>query len=843
MTDKFLMNAGATSSLSDGNSTIYGASLGAENLQASMPLKTDSLKRLISTKLNISDVTDLQDELDLLGNSWSRTAPLVFLKNAGDIVAVDDFQSVNGTDDIVFANTIDAQDNIKTDIIYESTDDTGVTIDSLLIKDGKAYQNNDTAPTTDAQLANKKYVDDQIAPENLFNRVITTISPVNTGDTLAVDHIVEQTLNNGVNIEDLNIKDCTIKCNNGDITLDSYNVSADSTLNIVNSSAYKCDCSIEGQLVVNNASFASPYTFSLQSNTVDNWMEILNSGGTDKGVFFGITGSGVTGDDFELWNYQGGSINFYTDTTASSGVKRMEITPAGNVQIAGLTASRLLYNDTTKAIKSVTLGGNLDLSAGGTLSIVASPSFTGTTLTGLTASRLVRSNAGKALASVGGVDIQSVIDDDTMATASDSSLATSESIKAYVNTQVGGASYWTRTTGPPAYLAPATAGDAIYCADFRTPDTNGYYNFHEYGIDGCVIRPIRNSFDDPCYITYMTSANEVYRCGCEPGTEDYHIFNETGALSETAFRINGTDNHININRNLVIGSDTYQPTPTPTLCVYGTTGDTTKTGNNTMYFTSEDTYPTFHMYNNAHDYIVMLWDCYQYSGGIKSCDVGSNMVWIKTGDRFAMRYATGVAQGSDLSQTEFLSADLTNGRLRALPTYNYSISTSPRDLQIDSLGNIGYYSSVLKDKANVEPLINIDFIYSLQPKTFRRRERDSETGKNTNVLDLELSYGFIAEEVEQVCPDLCFYDRYDLLKDEEIIPEGKETHPFNDRLVLKDNPTLAGVKMKDITALLVKCVQDQKEIIDSQQTQIKNLSNQIAHLQIRVGNLEGFHSI
>ena len=64
MVDRFLGTSGANANISNGTADIYGASLGAENLEASMPIKTNNVKRLISAKLDISDINNLQTILN-----------------------------------------------------------------------------------------------------------------------------------------------------------------------------------------------------------------------------------------------------------------------------------------------------------------------------------------------------------------------------------------------------------------------------------------------------------------------------------------------------------------------------------------------------------------------------------------------------------------------------------------------------------------------------------------------------------------------------------------------------------------------------------------------------------
>jgi len=70
------------------------------------------------------------------------------------------------------------------------------------------------------------------------------------------------------------------------------------------------------------------YALSLQNNGVNTWLEILNNRGAGRGAFFGLDG-----DNFEMWSYQSGSINFYTSPTVSAGTQRMTITKDGNVGI------------------------------------------------------------------------------------------------------------------------------------------------------------------------------------------------------------------------------------------------------------------------------------------------------------------------------------------------------------------------------------------------------------------------------------------------------------------------------------------------------------------------------
>ncbi len=64
------------------------------------------------------------------------------------------------------------------------------------------------------------------------------------------------------------------------------------------------------------------YTFSLQTNTSETWLEILNE--NEGGAFFGMANK-----DFEIYNWAGGSVNFYTDPVPKMNALRFEITEDG----------------------------------------------------------------------------------------------------------------------------------------------------------------------------------------------------------------------------------------------------------------------------------------------------------------------------------------------------------------------------------------------------------------------------------------------------------------------------------------------------------------------------------
>ena len=63
MSDKFLGSGQGSVNLSNGSATIYSATLGASSLDPSKPVKTNSVKQLISANLDISEVNSLATQL------------------------------------------------------------------------------------------------------------------------------------------------------------------------------------------------------------------------------------------------------------------------------------------------------------------------------------------------------------------------------------------------------------------------------------------------------------------------------------------------------------------------------------------------------------------------------------------------------------------------------------------------------------------------------------------------------------------------------------------------------------------------------------------------------------
>jgi hypothetical protein len=118
--------------------------------------------------------------------------------------------------------------------------------------------------------------------------------------------------------------------------------------------------------------------------------------------------------------------------------------------------------------------------------------------------------------------------------------------------------------------------------------------------------------------------------------------------------------------------------------------------------------------------------------------------------------------------------------------YNYA--ATGRSMIVESTGYMGYLVSTRESKSNIESIKSVDFINKLNPVQFNYRKKDNVTNAFTDEVYDNITYGFIADEVEKVDKNLVFYN--------------------------EDGITLSGVEYNNMIALLVKSVQELKAEID-----------------------------
>jgi hypothetical protein len=104
----------------------------------------------------------------------------------------------------------------------------------------------------------------------------------------------------------------------------------------------------------------SPYTLSVQSNSVQTWLEILNHSGANQGAYLGIVDN-----NFEQWNSQAGDILFVTSENPSDGTERLRIknngkigigtsSPSEKLEVVGnVIANNLVYNTGNQNISGI----------------------------------------------------------------------------------------------------------------------------------------------------------------------------------------------------------------------------------------------------------------------------------------------------------------------------------------------------------------------------------------------------------------------------------------------------------------------------------------------------------
>lgn len=120
----------------------------------------------------------------------------------------------------------------------------------------------------------------------------------------------------------------------------SENLNLHSTTNATKGDIVLHDPTVtKNNIIVNDQGYATTYVTSLQSDQTSTWLEILNNGGTNKGVFFGIQNN-----DFELWSYQGGDIKYYVHPTASNGAVKFTMQNNGVFRIHDLATGILKAN-------------------------------------------------------------------------------------------------------------------------------------------------------------------------------------------------------------------------------------------------------------------------------------------------------------------------------------------------------------------------------------------------------------------------------------------------------------------------------------------------------------------
>jgi hypothetical protein len=201
MSNKFLNYSTGDINLTNGTATIYANVLGADSLTPSMPIKTNLNNNLISTKLDIADINNLQNTLNsVLTNPYlGDLVSNAFIKNGGtnqQYLMADgstlEASANSGNSNIYLYNNIS---NVIPppidigDIVYNNINQGNATIIyiSHLTRDGldiERYYND----LTDL---NYVYIQDQSNSINFIKYIITGTPTIITNEYIAIPVAVE----------------------------------------------------------------------------------------------------------------------------------------------------------------------------------------------------------------------------------------------------------------------------------------------------------------------------------------------------------------------------------------------------------------------------------------------------------------------------------------------------------------------------------------------------------------------------------------------------------------------------------------------------------------------------
>lgn len=199
-----------------------------------------------------------------------------------------------------------------------------------------------------------------------------------------------------------------------------------------------------------------------------------------------------------------------------------------------------------------------------------------------------------------------------------------------------------------------------------------------------------------------------------------------------------------------------------------------------------------------------------YNVEIKTYDDGTDIHVYVVADNYCDYYTVDIAYNriaTTITKTDMGSntytpsgtkvGDTTGQTMKLLATYSQTVGATNRDLYIDNAGGIGYISSTRNSKTNIENLSDTSWLYQLNPVSFNYRKKDD--GNYTNEIDGDIQYGLIAEDVEPVRKDLCFYDESE------------------------DGQILRGIQYSKLVVPMLKAIQELKSIVDEQAEKIKAL--------------------
>ena len=312
----------------DGSLDIYGYTLRAENLNGGEPLKTNSIGQLISSKLNIADVNNLQAELD---SSIQNPNQSILVTDGLDITTGNTLRADNITGlntSIVNFTNINCSGNINTsgsatsdrcgtNILVNETGTGTLPIGIATDLNFDAFNNG-----TKKNISNVDNIETQTLNVNststlgLVNANVLNASASATSDRCGTNILVNQTGTGTLPIgiaTDLNFD----AFNNGNkknisnvATTTTTNIKVDVIASVLG--GINDDILVNNDFAMNNAGISNAQRVAMAGNILMNNNDILN-GGT-------INIDNVNSSNVDTTTLDAGNINVTNNTITSSSV-------------------------------------------------------------------------------------------------------------------------------------------------------------------------------------------------------------------------------------------------------------------------------------------------------------------------------------------------------------------------------------------------------------------------------------------------------------------------------------------------------------------------------------------
>ena len=140
-------------------------------------------------------------------------------------------------------------------------------------------------------------------------------------------------------------------------------------------------------------------------------------------------------------------------------------------------------------------------------------------------------------------------------------------------------------------------------------------------------------------------------------------------------------------------------------------------------------------------------------------------------------------------------------RLTQTGVYGTTVGATYRTAYIDNTGVLGGLTSLRAAKTNIVEINEVNWLLLLKPVMFNYRLRDID-GNWTDESAIRVEYGLIADDVEEIKPELCIYD------DDE------------------NKTGLRGIEYGRLITPMLKLLQEQQKAIDAMKVELAALKGQ-----------------